>query len=41
MTDTIDKKKMMEKIDDLARAIGKGWPKNLDCVELIRKERKY
>lgn len=37
---TIDKQKIMQNIASLAKEVGKHWPKNLDCAELIRRERK-
>ncbi len=37
---TIDKEKIMQDIASIAKEVGKHWPKDLDCAELIRRERK-
>ncbi|MDP3639933.1 MAG: hypothetical protein Q8R53_01895 [Nanoarchaeota archaeon] len=32
-----DKKRVMQKIDALSHAVGKKWPKHLDCVAVIER----
>ena len=35
-----DRKKEMEKVEKIARMIGKKWPKGLSSVELVGNERR-
>ncbi len=35
-----EKKKILSDIASLAKEVGKHWPKDLDCAELISRERK-